>query len=75
MGRVDGVAGDGRRFSDHQRTHHTIDLDLAVLVGLIEAVTGDIAVFVRYILAGGGGNLEGHALQGFASEGIPFVDD
>ena len=36
---------------------------------------GGIAVFIWYILSGGGSYLESDPLQGFASEGIPFVDD
>ena len=72
---VDGVAGDGGCFSDHQGAYHSIDLDLAVLVGLIEAVTGDVAVFVWHILAGAGGHFEGDPLQGLSRQGIPLVDD
>ena len=50
--RVDGVAGDGLRLRDHQGTHHPVDLDLAVLVRLVEAVTGDVAVLVGDKFAG-----------------------
>ena len=39
MGRVDGVAGDGLHLRHHQGTHHPVDLDLAVLVRLVEAIT------------------------------------
>ena len=72
---VDGVAGDGGCFSDHQGAYHSIDLDLAVLVGLIEAVAGDVAVFVWHILAGAGGHFECDPLQGLSRQGIPLVDD
>ena len=75
MGGVNGIAGNGGRLGDHQGANHAVDLDLAVLVSLVDTVAGDIAVFVRHILAGGGGDLEGDPLQGFTSEGIPFVDD
>ena len=74
-GLVDGVAGDGGRFRHHQRPHHAVDGDFAVLVGEIQAVAADLSVFSRYELARGGGHLEGDALQGLPGEGIPFVDD
>ena len=51
------------------------DRDLAILVGLIEAVTGDVAVFVWHILAGAGRHFERDTFQRFTGEGIPLVDD
>ena len=75
MGRVDGVAGDSLHLRHYQGAHHAVDLDLPVLVGLIDTIAGDVAVFIGYILPGTGGHSEGDPLQGFASEGIPLVDD
>ena len=75
LGRVDGISGDGRRLGDHQGAHHTVNLDLAALVRLVDAVAGDVAVFVRHILAGTGRHFERDPLQGFARQRIPLVDD
>ena len=73
-GLVDGVAGNGGRFRHHQRPHHTMDGDFAVLVGEVQAVAADLSVFSGYKLTGRGRHLEGHALQGLPGEGIPLVD-
>ena len=73
-GLVDGVAGNGGRFRHHQRPHHTMDGDFAVLVGEVQAVAADLSVFSGYKLTGRGRHLEGHALQGLPGEGVPLVD-
>ena len=72
---INGVAGDGLGFRHHQCAYHTVDLDLALLIRHIQAVAGDVAVFVRHILAAGSGDLEGDASQGFPGETISLVDD
>ena len=72
---VNGISGDGGCFSDHQGTYHSIDLDLAVFVRLIEAVAGDVAVFVGHILAGAGGHFERDPFQRLSRQGIPLIDD
>ena len=74
-GRIDGIAGDGLHLRYHQGAHHPVDLNKAVSVRLVDTVAGDVTVFIWHILAGGGSYLESDPLQGFASEGIPFVDD
>ena len=73
-GLVDGVAGDGGRLRHHQRTNYAIDGDFSVLVGEIQAVAADLAVFIGDKLAGGGSDFEGDALQRLPSKGVPFVD-
>ena len=73
-GLVDGVTGNGGRFSHHQRPHHAMDGDFAVLIGEVQAVAADLSVFSGYKLAGGGRHLEGHTLQGLPGEGVPLVD-
>ena len=55
---VDGIAGDAAGFRHHQRAHHPVDGDFAVLVRVIETVGADLAVGVGDELAGGGGDLK-----------------
>ena len=74
-GLVDGVAGNGGRFRHHQRPHHAMDGDFAVLIGEVQAVAADLSVFSGYERAGRGRHPEGHALQGLPGEGIPLVDN
>ena len=74
-GLVDGVAGDGGRFRHHQRPHHTMDGDFAILVGEVQAVAADLPVFIRYKLPCGSSHFESDALQRLAGEGVPLVDD
>ena len=73
-GLVDGVAGNGGRFRHHQRPHHAMDGDFAILVGEVQAVAADLSVFSGDELAGRGRHFEGHALQGLPGEEIPLVD-
>ena len=74
-GRIDGVAGNGLDFRHYQRSYHTVDLNLALLISYIQAVAGDVAIFVRHILTAGGGDLEGDAGQGLPGERVPLVNN
>ena len=74
-GLVDGITRNGGRFRHHQRPHHTVNGDFAILVGEVQAVAADLPVFIRYKLPCGGSHFEGDALQRFAGEGVPLVDD
>ena len=73
--RVNGIARDGLGLCDYQGAHHTIDLDLAVLVSLIEAVAGDIAVFIGDKFTSAGRYLKGNSLKGLTSLGIPLINN
>ena len=72
-GLVDDVAGDALGFGDYQRPHHAVNGDLAVLVGVIQAVGADVPAGVRYKLSGGGGHFELHPLEGLSVR-APFQD-
>ena len=72
---VNGVAGDGLGFRHHQCAYHTVDLDLALLIGHVQAVAGDVAVFIGNKFARSSRNLEGDAGQGLSSERVPLIDD
>lgn len=72
---VNGIAGDGLGFRDHQCAHHAVDLDLAVLVRHIQAVAGDIAIFIGDEFSGGSSYFERNALQRLSGQRIPLVDN
>ncbi len=72
---VDGVTRDGAHLRHHQRAYHALDGDFPFLIGLIEAVAAQLAVFVRDKLAAGGGDLEGDALQRLPGEGALLQND
>ena len=74
-GRVDGIAGDGLRLRHDQCAHHTVNLDLAVPVGIVDPVAGDVAILIRDILSSGSGHTEGNSLQRLSCQGIPLVND
>ena len=50
-------------------------MNLALLISHIQAVAGDVAIFVRYILTAGGGDLEGDAGQWLPGERVTLVND
>ena len=74
-GRVDDIAGDGLRLRHDQCAHHTVNLDFAVPVGIVEPVAGDVAILIRDILSSGSGHAEGNPLQRLSCQGIPLVND
>ena len=74
-GLVDGIAGDGLGFRDHQGSHHAVDNDFTVLVGDIKAVAADLAVFSRYKLTCGSGDAERHPRQRLAAQRVPLINN
>ena len=74
-GLINGIARNGGRFRHHQRPHHAIDGDFAVLVSEVQAVAADLPIFIRYKLPCGSSHFESDALQRLAGEGVPLVDD
>ena len=73
-GLVNHIAGESLYLRDHQRPHHAGNLDLAVGVGVIEAVGGGPAALIRHKLASGGSDLEGNAFQRLIGQGILLLD-
>ena len=73
--RIDAVAGDRLRLRDNESADHAVDLDLAILIGNVQAVAGDVAILVRYVLASRSRHLERDAGQRLARQRVAFIDN
>ena len=72
---VDGVAGDGFHLRHNQRTGDTVDDDLAILIGVVKAVAGNLTALIGDKLAGSSGDLEDNAFQRGLLIGTQLVND
>ena len=73
-GLVNHIAGKGLDLCDHQRPHHTGNGDLAVGIGIIEAIGGNSAAFIGHKFTCGGSDLEGDAFQRLIGKRILLLD-
>ena len=72
---VDGVAGDGFHLRHNQRTGDTVDDDLAILIGVVQAVAGNLTALIGDKLTGSSGDLEDNAFQGSLLIGTQLIND
>ena len=72
---VDAVAGDRFQLRYHHSPGDAGEDDLAVAVGVVDAIRGNLPVFVVNHLPVGVLDLELHALQGGVVCGTQFIDD
>ena len=72
---MDGVALDGLGLRDDKCPHQTVQDDLAVFVGAVEAHTGGHAAVIVHHRAVRLGDGKLHPLQGLVGDGIQLVDD
>ena len=74
-GLVDGIAWNRGRFRYHDGAHHPGNGNLALPVRIVEAVGGELAVFIRDIGPIRIGDLELHTLQRLMGAGAAPLDD
>ena len=74
-GLVDGIAWNRGRFRCYDSAHHPGNGDLPLPVGVIEAIGGELAVFVRDIGPIRIGDFELHPLQRLMGAGAAPLDD
>ena len=72
---INGIAGNGLDFCDHNRAGDLIQNDLAVLVGHIQSIGGQFTAFSIHEPAIGVGDLELNALQRLSGYRVNLVDD
>ena len=72
---MDGVALDGLGFRDDECPHQTVNDDLAVFIGAVEAHAGGHAAVVVHHRAVRLGDGKLYPLQGLMGDGIQLVDD
>ena len=71
---INGIAGKGLDFCDHDRAGDLIQNDLAVLVSHIQSVRGQLAALSIHEPAIGVGDLELNALQRLSGYGVNLID-
>ena len=72
---INGIAGNGLDFCDHNRAGDFIQNDLAVLIGHIQSVGGQFTALGIHKPAIGVGDLELNALQRLSGYGVNLVDN
>ena len=63
VGVADDIAVNGIHLGHDQRTNYALERDLAIFIGVVEAIAGNLAIFIGQKFAAGGGDFEGHTLQ------------
>ena len=72
---MDGVALDGLGLRDDECPHQTVNDDLAVFIGAVEAHAGGHTAVIVHHCAVRLGDGKFHPLQGLMGDGIQLVDD